>query len=807
MYNFKEVEEKWEKRWEEEKSFKAIDFHPTKPKYYVLYEFYNISGNLHMGHLKGSVPADALARMKRLQGYNVLFPIGGDSFGLPAENAAIKTGIDPKVFVENGMKNVLEQSKRIGLSFDYDRAFATSDEEYYKWTQWIFLQFYKEGKAYKKKGVVNFCPNCKTVLSNEDSQGGLCDRCHGKVVQAERWVWFLKMKEYSEKLLGNVDRITMSENLKELQRNWIGRSEGMKISFDIVDENDNKLTNAEIFTTCPETIYGITFMVMAPEHELINKLQDKIDNYEEVKKYQEETKYRSELDRVSNQKEKTGCKLEGLYGVNPVNGNKVPIYIADFVLAGYGTGIVMAVPAHDQRDYEFAKEFNIPMIQVIEGDVEKQAVEKAEYLAKNSKLMNSEEFSGMPVKEAKEKIKEKLISTGKGIKEINYKMQDWSFNRQRYWGEPFPIVFCPECGTVPVPEEELPVRLPKTKDYMPREDGSSPLSKIEEWVNCKCPKCGGPAKRETDTMPNWAGSSWYWLRYCDPHNNEKLADLEKLKYWGSVDVYTGGTEHITRHVLYAFFWQNFLYEIGAVPTRDPFIRKMGSGLILDDTGKKMSKSSANGVSPMEVIDKYGSDVARLHVHFLGGYEDNIAWTYDGINGIVGFINKVWDLQNIIEDNQELTKEQEYDINSLIKKVTEDLEDLKLNTSIAAFMGYVKKIKERGYITKEELRIFLILLNPLAPHITSEMYEKIFNKDILNETWPTYDETKLNKDSFTMVVQVNGKVRGKITASSSTSNEEMLELAKTIDNVKLFIDNKEIIKVITVPKKLVNIVVK
>ena len=807
MYNFKEVEEKWEKRWEEERSFKAIDFHPSKPKYYVLYEFYNISGNLHMGHLKGSVPADALARMKRLQGYNVLFPIGGDSFGLPAENAAMKTGIDPKVFVENGMKNVLEQSKRIGLSFDYDRAFATSDEEYYKWTQWIFLQFYKEGKAYKKKGVVNFCPNCKTVLSNEDSQGGLCDRCHGKVLQAERWVWFLKMKEYSEKLLGNVDRITMNENLKELQRNWIGKSEGMKISFDIVDENNNKLTNAEIFTTCPETIYGITFMVMAPEHELISKLQDKINNYEEVKKYQEATKYRSELDRMSNQKDKTGCKLEGLYGVNPVNGNKVPIYIADFVLAGYGTGMVMAVPAHDQRDYEFAKEYNIPMIQVIEGNVEEQAVEKGEYLGKNSKLMNSEEFSGMPVKEAKEKIKEKIISTGKGIKEINYKMQDWSFNRQRYWGEPFPIVFCPECGTVPVPEEELPVRLPKTKDYMPREDGSSPLSKIEEWVNCKCPKCGGPAKRETDTMPNWAGSSWYWLRYCDPHNSEKLADLEKLKYWGSVDVYTGGTEHITRHVLYAFFWQNFLYEIGAVPTRDPFIKKMGSGLILDDTGKKMSKSSANGVSPMEVIDKYGSDVARLHVHFLGGYEDNIAWTYDGINGIVNFINKVWDLQNMIKDSQELSIEQEYDINFLTKKVTEDLEELKLNTSIAAFMGYLKKIKDRNYITKEELKTFLILLNPLAPHITSEMYEKVFGKDILNETWPTYEETKLNKDSFTMVVQVNGKIRGKITASSNTTNEEMLELAKTIDNVKLFISNKEVVKVITVPKKLVNIVVK
>lgn len=807
MYNFKEVEEKWEKRWDEEKSFKAIDFHPTKPKYYVLYEFFNISGNLHMGHLKGSVPADALARMKRFQGYNVLFPIGGDSFGLPAENAAIKTGIDPKIFVANGMKNVLAQSKRIGLSFDYDRAFATSDEDYYKWTQWIFLQFFKNGKAYKKKGVVNFCPTCKTVLSNEDSQGGICDRCHGKVIQDERWVWFLKMREYSEKLLGNVDRINMNENLKELQRNWIGKSEGLKVSFEIVDENNNKLTNAEIFTTCPETIYGITFMVMAPEHELISKLKDNIKNYEEVKKYQEETRYRSELDRISNQKEKTGCILDGLYAINPVNGRKVPIYIADFVLAGYGTGMVMAVPTHDQRDYEFAKEFNIPMIQVIEGDVSNNAVEKMEYFANNYKMMNSEEFSGLPVKEAKEKIIDKLVNTHVGEKVVNYKMQDWSFNRQRYWGEPFPIVFCDKCGTVPVPEEELPVRLPKTDDYMPREDGASPLSKIEDWVNCKCPKCGGPAKRETDTMPNWAGSSWYWLRYCDPKNNEKLADFDKLKYWGSVDCYTGGTEHITRHVLYAFFWQNFLYEIGAVPSRDPFIRKMGSGLILDDTGKKMSKSSANGVSPMEVIDKYGSDVARLHVHFLGGYEDNIAWTYDGINGIVNFINKVWDLQNIVKEDEELSSEQEYDLNSLIKKVTEDLEDLKLNTSIAACMSYLKKVRERGYITKRELKSFLIVLNPLAPHITSELFEIVFNKNIIEESWPKYEENKLVKNTFNLVVQVNGKIRGKIEVTTDTTEEEMVELAKSIDNVKAFIDNKEIVKVITVPKKLVNIVVK
>ena len=804
MYNFKEVEEKWEKRWEEEKSFKAIDFHPSKPKYYVLYEFYNISGNLHMGHLKGSVPADALARMKRLQGYNVLFPIGGDSFGLPAENAAMKTGIDPKVFVENGMKNVLEQSKRIGLSFDYDRAFATSDEEYYKWTQWIFLQFYKEGKAYKKKGVVNFCPNCKTVLSNEDSQGGLCDRCHGKVLQAERWVWFLKMKEYSEKLLGNVDRITMNENLKELQRNWIGKSEGMKISFDIVDENNNKLTNAEIFTTCPETIYGITFMVMAPEHELISKLQDKINNYEEVKKYQEATKYRSELDRMSNQKDKTGCKLEGLYGVNPVNGNKVPIYIADFVLAGYGTGMVMAVPAHDQRDYEFAKEFNIPMIQVIEGNVEEQAVEKGEYLGKNSKLMNSEEFSGMPVKEAKEKIKEKIISTGKGIKEINYKMQDWSFNRQRYWGEPFPIVFCPECGTVPVPEEELPVRLPKTKDYMPREDGSSPLSKIEEWVNCKCPKCGGPAKRETDTMPNWAGSSWYWLRYCDPHNSEKLADLEKLKYWGSVDVYTGGTEHITRHVLYAFFWQNFLYEIGAVPTRDPFIKKMGSGLILDDTGKKMSKSSANGVSPMEVIDKYGSDVARLHVHFLGGYEDNIAWTYGGINGMANFLNKIWDLQSLINGENTSEKHQVI-INELVKKITTDIESLKLNTAIAYFMSFVKKVREDKYITKEELKTFLILLNPLAPHITSEMYEKVFGKDILNETWPAYNEKLKESMSAQIVVSLNNKKKMVIECPKGTTEQELFNILINNYSLENLVELEDIQKTYYVQDKMINII--
>lgn len=801
MYNFKIIEKKWQDKWELENSFKAIDFHPTKPKYYVLYEFYNISGNLHMGHLKGTVPADALARMKRFQGYNVLFPIGGDSFGLPAENAAIKTGINPDDFVKNGMKKAMDQSRMLGLSFDYDRSFCTSDDDYYKWTQWIFLQLFKEGKAYKEKGVVNYCPNCKTVLSNEDSQGGECDRCHGAVRQEERYVWFLKMKEYSEKLLGNIERINMSENLKELQRNWIGKSEGVQVKFDVVNDNNERIDNLEIFTTCVETIYGITFLVMAPEHDFVIKHKDGIMNFDEVDNYRRDTTYRSELDRIANQHDKTGCILEGIYAVNPVNGKKVPIYLADFVLNNYGTGVVMAVPTHDERDYEFAKKFNIPMIQVIEGNVEEHALEKMDYLKSNAKMMNSDEFDGMSVIEAKKSITDKLVSMGVAKRQVNYKMQDWSFNRQRYWGEPFPIVFCPKCGTVPVPESELPVRLPKTNDYMPNDDGSSPLSKIEEWVNCKCPKCGGNAKRETDTMPNWAGSSWYWLRYADPHNNESLADFEKLKYWGSVDCYTGGTEHITRHVLYAFFWQNFLYEIGAVPSRDPFIRKMGSGLILDDTGKKMSKSSTNGVSPMEVIEEYGSDAARLHVHFLAGYEDNTPWTYEGINGITSFLDKVWNMKDMIQGD-DVSDNHKYDINNLIKKITEDVENLKLNTCIAAFMSFVKKVREDKYITKEEMRIFLILLNPLAPHITSEMYEMIFDGNIVDEVWPEYDEASLSRDDVNLPIQINGKMKKTILVDKDIEEDELI---KKIKEEYPNLITGDIIKIIYLKGRIVNII--
>lgn len=800
-YDFKNVEKKWQDKWACDDRLKAVDFHPTKPKFYVLYEFYNISGNLHMGHLKGTVPADALARYKRLKGYNVLFPIGGDAFGLPAENAAIKTGIEPHKFVENGMKNVLEQSKRIGLSFDWSRTFATSDPEYYKWTQWIFLQFLKNGKAYKEKGYVNFCPKCQTVLSNEDSQGGKCDRCGSDVVQVNRDVWFLKMREYSEKLLGNVDRIQMAEHLKEEQRYWIGKTEGVELKLAIVDDEGNYVDDLYIYTTCIETVYGITFASLAPEHKLVEKLKDKIKNYDEVLAYQKATSLKSEFDRISNVKDKTGCKLEGLYAINPVNGNKVALYLADFVIAGSGTGAVMAVPCHDQRDYEFAKKFDIPFIQVIDGDCSNKAVEKAEYLEKNSVLLNSGEFSGLPVKEAKQKITEMVIEKGYGKKQVNYKMKDWPFNRQRYWGEPFPVVFCDNCGIVGLDEKDLPLTLPKTNDYLPNANGDSPLSKIESFVNCTCPKCGAKAKRETDTMPNWAGSSWYWLRYCDPHNDKALADYDKLKYWGSVDVYTGGTEHITRHVLYAFFWQNFLYEIGAVPTRDPFVRKMGSGLILDDEGKKMSKSSKNGVSPLEVIDKYGADVARMHLHFLAGYEDSCQWTYKGIEGIVNFLDKVWKLQDMIK-GEAVSSSHEADLHQLIKKASSDYENLKLNTCIAALMTFMKKIKEDGYITKEELRQFLIILNPLAPHITSEEYELVFGKDILDEKFPEYDEAKMVKKEINLPVQVNGKLKGTVLIDTTIPQEQIKELC--MPTAKITAD--QIKKVIYVPNRIINFIV-
>ena len=801
VYDFKSIEKKWQDKWVKDGRFKAIDFDP-RPKYYVLYEFYNISGKLHMGHLKGTVPADALARYKRFKGYNVLFPIGGDSFGLPAENAAIKTGIDPHDFVANGFNVVMEQSKALGLSFDWDRTFCTSDEDYYKWTQWIFLQLFKHDKAYKKKGTVNFCPKCQTVLSNEDSQGGKCDRCGSDVLQVQRDVWFLKMKEYSEKLLGNVDRINMAEYLKEAQRNWIGKSEGVELKLELVSENGEHIGEVEIYTTCIETVYGVTFISLAPENSKIDELKEHIQNFDEILEYRKQTALKTEFDRISQVKDKSGALVKGIYAINPVTGKKVPVFVADFVLNGYGTGAVMAVPCHDQRDYEFAQKFGIEMIQVIDGDCSHQAVEKYEYLEANSKMLNSAQFTGMPVKEAKKKIAEMVVQSGYGKMQTNYKMQDWPFNRQRYWGEPIPVVFCDKCGTVALDEKDLPLVLPATRDYLPNANGDSPLSKISSFVNCKCPKCGGVAKRETDTMPNWAGSSWYWLRYVDPHNKEKLADYEKLKYWGSVDCYTGGTEHITRHVLYAFFWQNFLYEIGAVPTRDPFLRKMGSGLILDDEGKKMSKSSKNGVSPQEVIDKYGTDATRLHVHFLAAYEDNCKWTYSGIDGIVNFLDKVWKLQEIVKDG-DVTKEHAYHLATLIQKAESDYENLKLNTCISACMIFLKKIKEDNYITKEELKQFLIVLNPMAPHITSEIFENVFGSDILDEKFPEYSKESLTLDEIEIPVQVNGKLKGKVKVSSNASQDDVLGKVKECGILQ---SDAQLKKVIYIANKIVNIIV-
>ena len=801
MYDFKNIEEKWQKKWENDERLKAVDFHPTKPKYYVLYEFFNVSGNLHMGHLKGTIPADALARFKRLQGYNVLFPIGGDAFGLPAENAAIKYGTNPKDFVNNGFNNIINQSKKLGLSFDWSRTFCTSDPDYYKWTQWIFLQLFKNGKAYKQNGTVNFCTHCQTVLSNEDSQGGKCDRCGNDVIQVNRNVWFLKMREYAEKLLGNIDRINMAENLKEIQRNWIGKSEGIELKLDIVDGDNNKLDEVKIYTTCIETVYGVTFIALAPENTLIEKLQNNITNINQVREYQEKTKLKSEFDRLSQVKDKSGCILENIYAINPLNNKKVPVFIADFVLNTYGTGAVMAVPCHDQRDYDFAKKYNIPFIQVIDGDCSKNAVEKDEYLSNNSKMINSAEFTGMPVKEAKQKIADLVENKNYGKRQVNYRIQDWSFNRQRYWGEPIPIVFCDNCGAVPLNEKDLPLTLPQTNDYLPNANGDSPLSKIPSFVNCKCPKCNRDAKRETDTMPNWAGSSWYWLRYIDPHNNNELADKEKLKYWGSVDCYTGGVEHISRHVIYAYFWQNFLYEIGVVPSRDPFVRKMGSGLILDSEGKKMSKSSKNGVSPLEVIDKYGADVARMHVHFLAGYEDNSMWTYNGIDGIVNFLDKVWNLQEIIK-GEEVSKEHEVELNQLIKKSIYDYDNLKLNTCISACMIFVKKVKEDGFITKQELRKFLVILNPLAPHITSEIYQRVFNADILDEKYPEFDPNKLEKTEIELPIQINGKMKGTILILKDMPQDKIEKLVYENKGI----EKEKVKKVIYVPNKIINIII-
>ena len=801
MYNFKEVEKKWQDKWFNEKSFKAVDFHPTKPKYYVLYEFYNISGNLHMGHLKGTVPADALSRMKRLQGYNVLFPIGGDAFGLPAENAAIKTGINPEDFVKNGMEKAMEQSRRIGLSFDWDRTICTSDPSYYKWTQWIFKKFLENGKAYKQKGVVNFCPNCKTVLSNEDSQDGECDRCHGKVVQEDRWVWFLKMKEYSEKLLENVDRIDMNENLKELQRNWIGKSEGMEISFDIVDKDDKKLTTSSIFTTCIETIYGITFFVMAPEHKLIDELKDSINNYDKVKEYQKQTTYRSELDRISDQKEKTGCVLDGIYAINPINNKKVPIYISDFVLANYGTGIVMAVPTHDQRDYEFAKKFDLDIIPVLEGgDISKEAY------VQDGTHINSEFLNGLNKQDAINKIISWLEERKIGTKKINYKLREWIFARQRYWGEPIPIVYTEDGKSEILPDDQLPLILPELEDYSPSKSGASPLDKATSWVNTTLD--GKKVTRETSTMPGAAGSSWYFLRYIDPKNENEFANQELLKHWMPVDLYVGGPEHAVGHLLYSRFWNEYLFDKGLSPVKEPFAKLRHQGMILGPNGEKMSKSKGNVINPDDMVKEYGADALRVYEMFMGPIDAAKPWDPNGIDGSKKFLDRVWRLykeSGKLQDKENKNLEKAY--HYTVKKVTNDYETMNFNTAISQMMIFINAVNKEDIFPKEYAIGFLKLLNPVAPHITEELWAtSLGNTNTISyEKWPEYDESKTLNNEITLPIQINGKLKATIKILSNEDESSIKN--KVHETIESKLDNKNIVKEIYVKNKIYNIVVK
>ncbi|MCK9574376.1 MAG: leucine--tRNA ligase [Clostridia bacterium] len=791
MYDFKSVEKKWQDKWYSSDVFKAIDF-SEKPKYYVLSEFFNASGkSIHIGHIKCFTPSDIMARYKRLKGFNVLYPMGTDEFGLPPENFAIKTGLSPKIAVQTSRDGIEKEVKAMGFSFDFSRKVETSDPSYYKWTQWIFLQLFSHGLAHKQKGVVNFCAHCKTVLSNEDSQGGLCDRCHNPVVQEFRDVWYLKMQSYAEKMLTAIDRIDMRENLKNSQKNWIGKSVGAEITF-----TTNVKENLVVFTTRPDTLFGATFMAICPDHSFIESNKNIIKNIKEIQDYITASKFKGELDKKIN-KEKTGIKLDGAYAINPVNSKKIPIFVADYVLSGYGTGAIMAVPAHDQRDYDFAKKYNIDIIQVISGgDITEKAFEE------NGTLINSEFLNGLDVTDAKNKMITFIETNKFGKQMINYVMQDWPFNRQRYWGEPFPVVICNNCGYVAMDKKDLPLILPELSDYKPNEKGDSPLSKATDWLNCTCPKCGGSAKRESDTMPNWAGSSWYWLRFMDPHNDNAFVSKENLNYWKDVDLYTGGVEHVTRHMLYASFWHNFLYDTLQVPYIDPFKKRMCNGLILADDGKKMSKSSANAVAPIEVIKKYGTDVFRMHIMFMGGYEDNIIWTYEGIEGCKRAIENIWNMQSLVTNEEKVTAKHEYLLNTFIKKVEEDINEFSFNTAIAEIMKFINEVKTDQYVSKKEFGEFLIAINPIIPHITSEIYEIVFNKNIAYENYPSYDVTKLVKNEIELPIQINGKIKGTILINNNATQEEVINACCTLKNI----DKSTIKKVIYVPQRIINLIV-
>ncbi len=799
-YDYSAVEQKWQKYWEDHHTFEASPDH-TKKKFYALVEFpYPSGAGMHVGHIKAYSGLEVISRKRRLEGYNVMFPIGFDAYGLPTENTAIKTGVHPRKVTDNNIAKFTNQLKRVGFSFDWSRVIDTTDENYYKWTQWIFLKMFEKGLVFRDKTLVNYCPSCKVVLSNEDSQGGKCDICHSEIVQKTKEVWYLRITEYADKLLEGLKDVDYLPNIKLQQENWIGKSTGAFVDFKI-KEYDEKL---RIYTTRPDTLYGVTFMVIAPEHPVIEKYRNDIKNIDALDAYKAECAKKSEFERTQLVKDKTGVKIEGLTAINPITEKEIPIYISDYVMMGYGTGAIMAVPAHDSRDYDFAKKFGIDIIQVIKGgDISKEAY------AGDGEMINSGVLNGITnKKDAIAKMLEILDEKGVGEKGVQYKMKDWAFNRQRYWGEPIPIVHCPKCGIVPVPYDELPLELPPVDNFQPGSDGESPLAKIDSFVQCKCPKCGGDAKRETDTMPQWAGSSWYFLRYCDPKNNERFASKEALEYWMPVDWYNGGMEHVTRHLIYSRFWHKFLYDIGEVNTPEPYAKRTAQGLILGPDGEKMSKSRGNVVDPNDVVDVYGADVLRLYVLFMGDYEQAAPWSENSMKGCKRFLDKIWALQDKVEDGDNYSDALMSSMHKTIKKVTEDIEAMKFNTAIAALMTLINDVTAAGHINRAEYRTILMLLNPFAPHITEELYQIMNYGGVLNEqSWPKYDEALCVDSTIEIAVQINGKIKAKLNIPAEADQDEVLGLAKADPAVAEAVAGKNIVKEIYVKGRLVNIVAK
>ena len=802
-YDFKNIEQKWQKYWDENETFKASNTDKSKPKFYGLVEFPYPSGHgLHVGHPRGYTAIDIVTRKKRLEGYNVLFPMGWDAFGLPTENFAIKNNIHPAVVTKDNVNNFKRQLKMLGFGFDWSREINTTDPNYFKWTQWIFLKLFEKGLAYKSKMPINFCTGCKVGLANEEVVNGVCERCGSEVVQKEKSQWMLKITEYAQRLIDDLDDLDYIERVKIQQKNWIGRSEGAEVDFKIKGTDDI----ITVYTTRPDTLFGATYMVLAPEHPYVEKYKDQIKNYSEVEAYKVEASKKSDFERAELDKSKTGVMLEGLLAIDPVNNAEIPIWISDYVLVTYGTGAIMAVPAHDTRDWEFAKKFNMPIIEVVGGgkDVQEEAFTDVE----TGVMVNSGFLTGMQVADAKKAIIDYLEKEGIGKRKINYKLRDWVFSRQRYWGEPIPLVNCPKCGWVALPESELPLELPDTKNFEPGESGESPLVKIRDWVETTCPKCGGKAERETDTMPQWAGSSWYFLRYIDPNNNDFLAGIEELKYWLPIDWYNGGMEHTTLHLLYSRFWHKFLYDIGAVPTKEPYQKRTSHGMILGENGEKMSKSRGNVINPDDVVNDYGADTFRTYEMFIGAFDQATPWSMNGVKGCYKFLEKVWNLQSVLVDGDSYSPELETTMHKTIKKVTDDYNRMKFNTAIAALMALINDVTKVGKINKAEFKTLITLLNPVAPHITEELWQIAGFDGVLSATsWPVYDEAKTVDDEIEIVAQINGKVKCKLLVGADEAEESIKEKALAEEKIAEAIAGKTVVKVIVIPKRLVNIVVK